>query len=92
METLTFNGKDISYQAGWHDQSTFSLDAGYGEGLKDSDGDEYFIHIEYHADENVWVREVWFEDDYLSVKEWKDYDDKMKAEYDKIVELAKTLV
>lgn len=89
MSTLNFNGKEISYQTRWIDNDTFSLDAGYGDGLKDSEEDEYFIHIEYHADTDTWVKEVWFEDDYLQVGEWIGYDAQMQDEVEKIMEIAR---
>lgn len=92
MDRIRIGNKELSYLFRWLDNVTFAIDVGYGDGLKDSDNDDYFIHIEYHADTDNWIREVWFEDDYLSVDEWKDYDQKKKSEYDEIIAFAKTLI
>lgn len=92
MDSLRVGNKKLSYLFSWLDDVTFEIDVGYGDGLKDSDNDDYFIHIEYHSDTDNWIREVWFEDDYLSVDEWKDYDQKKKSEYDEIIAFAKTLI
>lgn len=48
-----FRGKETSYDYEWNDDTTFTFDFGDGdEDFVDDDGDEYFIHCQYCADQN----------------------------------------
>lgn len=61
--TYFIKGKEVSCMHHWLDDNTFVFDIGDGD-LTDSNGEDYFIHAEYHTDEDKFVFEIWWEDDY----------------------------
>lgn len=65
-EKIPFRGNEVSCSMSWPDDYTFAFDIGDGE-FTDSDGDDYFIHFEYHAYDDEWVVEVCFENEALQV-------------------------
>lgn len=60
MNTYPFRGKQLSYDLHWLDDFTFIFDFGDGD-LYDEDGDSYFIHCEYHTDDDTFEFEIWYE-------------------------------
>lgn len=63
---ISFRNRGVSYSAGWQD-GLYVFDFGDGE-FVDSDGDSYFIHVEYNPDKNKWIAEVWWEDDHMEIR------------------------
>lgn len=61
MEKFIFKSKETSYSWNWLDKNTFVLDFGDGEFI-DSDGDIFFIHCEYHLDNQEFIFEIYWED------------------------------
>jgi hypothetical protein len=91
------NGKVLSCDAYWNDDTSFALDIGDGE-LKDSNKDKFFIHVEYNKDDNEWyyVFEIWFDDDCTyDINKFKpEYRDEYltEAEMKGLKEIIRTLV
>ncbi len=83
MKTVSFMGKQYHYDGNYIDDATYIFDFGDGE-MADEDGDNMFIHMEYHGDEDRWVTEVWFDDDYLVFTEWTGYSKEAQADIDAI--------
>ena len=73
METIKFRNEEVSCMYGWLDNDTFGFDFGDGE-FVDSEGDDYFIHIEYHVTDNKWIVEIWWEDDNIDIEELDKID------------------
>lgn len=65
-DSFVFRGNSVSFGWHWSDEDTFGLDFGDGE-FVDSQGQDYFIHFEYHVKDNIWVIEVWWEDEALPI-------------------------
>ena len=61
MEKFIFKNKETSYNWNWLDENTFILDFGDGEFI-DADGDSFFIHCEYHLDNQKFIFEIYWED------------------------------
>ena len=57
MSTFFIKDKEVSFGYSWLDDITFAIDIGDGD-LTDSNGDDYFIHAEYHVDEDKFVFEI----------------------------------
>lgn len=66
-DRFNFRGQEISYQWNWLDNNTFIFQFGDGEFI-DLES-EYFIHFEYHTEDNEWIIEIWWEDDSINVNE-----------------------
>lgn len=71
MSTFYIKDKEVSCNYLWRDVITFVFDIGDGD-LVDSDGDNYFIHVEYHVDTDKYVYEIWWDDEYLNLDECKE--------------------
>ena len=63
MNTINFKGQLLHYDLFYIDKNTFCMDFGDGE-LKDSDGEDYFWHIEYHLDTKEYIFEIWYENEH----------------------------
>lgn len=73
-KTLRFRGQAILYYVYFLDCVTFILY--FGEDVfVDSKGDKYFIHLEYHLDENKWVTEICFEDETVLIDDFINPDE-----------------
>ncbi len=81
---VKFDGKEINYvPSGQINEGVFIFDLGDGE-LKDVEGDDYFLHLEYIKDKNEWIEEIWFDDDYILFKEWAYATEQMKKDLNNI--------
>ena len=60
LEKFLFRGQMVSYMYNWSDEDTYGFDFGDGE-FKDSEGLDYFIHLEYHVADDEWIVEVFWE-------------------------------
>lgn len=56
-----FRGRATGCDHVWLDDDTFVFQFGDGE-FTDPEGRDYFIHLEYHVQDNEWVTEVFWED------------------------------
>ena len=88
--TVKFNNQTVGYVfSGWRDDDeVFLFDFGDSE-LVDRDGDDYYVHLEYHSEENRWVEEIWWEDEYLSFGEWTGANNQLRHDLDEIEEMLK---
>lgn len=66
-DRFNFRGREILYQCHWDDDNIFVFQ--FGDGEFTDLASEYFIHFEYHLEDNKWVIEVWWEDDNIDIKE-----------------------
>lgn len=89
-QNLYFRGEKVSYGWAWDDADTFGFDFGDGD-FTDSEGDEYFIRLEYHVADDEWIVEIWWEDvNVINVNEVSFADDYItKDEIEKVKEFAK---
>ena len=79
MKTILFRGSEIPYYINWLDDVTFVF--WFGEEIfTDSEGDNYFIHFEYHLDENEWVIEIFWEEDSALLSDIKNSDEYITAD------------
>lgn len=87
-KTLLFREQEIQYYTNWFDDDTFEL--WFGENIFiDSDGDDYFIHIEYHLDDNEWVIEFYFEEEFVLIEDFINPDEYItKKEIEEIKKIA----
>lgn len=87
-KTLLFREQEIQYYTNWLDDDTFEL--WFGENIFiDSDGDDYFIHIEYHLDDNEWVIEIYFEEEFVLIEDFINPDEYItKKEIEEIKKIA----
>lgn len=69
--SMYLKDKEVSCSYIWKDVNVFALDIGDGD-LTDSVGDDYFIHVEYYTDEDKFVFEIWWEDEYLNLNECQE--------------------
>lgn len=69
--TYFINGKEVSCCYVWRDDTTFCFDIGDRD-FKDSNGDDYFIHVEYWTDKDKFVFEIWWDNGYLNINECKE--------------------
>ena len=54
-----FRDRRTRYDYNWIDNNTFTFCFGDGE-FVDKMGDDYFVLVEYHADENAFKFEIWY--------------------------------
>lgn len=81
-DKLVYKGIELTYGAdGWLDDITYCCDFGDGQ-LTDNDGN-YFIHVEYHKNEDKWMFEFWYEDENYDNTEVITPDLKVFNEYDR---------
>ena len=87
-KTLLFREQEIQYYTNWLDDDTFEL--WFGEDIfVDSEGDEYFIHIEYHLDDDEWVTEIYFEEEFVLIEDFINPDKYItKKEIEEIKKIA----
>lgn len=71
IEFLTFRGVNYTYSWNWLDEDTFVLQFGDGE-LKDLEGDDCFILLEYHIKEDNFIIQSWYEEDNILI--YSDYE------------------
>lgn len=57
-----FRGRPMAFDYVWQDNDTFVFQFGDGE-FTDRDGNDYFLHLEYHVADNEWVTEVFWQDE-----------------------------
>lgn len=69
--SMYLKNKEVSFSYIWKDTNIFAIDIGDGD-LTDNDGDDYFIHVEYYTNEDKYVFEIWWEDEYLNLNECKE--------------------
>lgn len=55
-----FRNKNMLYDYNWIDKNTYTLCLDDAE-FVDKDGDKYYILTEYHADENSFIFEIWYD-------------------------------
>ena len=91
---IKFRDKEIFYNYHWIDENTFIFDFGDGE-FVDSEEHDYFIHFEYHLDNDKWIVEIWWEDDNLNIDEFDESDADeyiMEHEIEEVIEFAEQLL
>lgn len=89
-DKIIFRGKELDYLCDWLDHITFRFEFGVGV-FTDSEGDDYFIHCEYHADDDRFIFEAWFEYDYINIKDKPEYITEKEMEYIKDIMKQKIL-
>lgn len=77
-EKFDFRGKKVTYDWEWLDDDTFVFQFGDGE-FQDEYGD-YFIHFEYHVEDNEWIVEVFWNSDAAVIGDINNSDDYITVE------------
>lgn len=68
IEQFNFRGQYVTYNWNWLDNDIFELEFGDGD-FTDSENNDYFLHFEYHVNDNQWIIEVWWEYDNININE-----------------------
>ena len=59
--TFLFREQMVTFAYNWLDDDTFGFDFGDGD-FVDSEGKDYFIHLEYHVADEEWITEIFWDD------------------------------
>ena len=82
-KTVLFNNQHVRYGNYKYNSDVCVFDFGDGE-LKDFCGDDYFVHLEYYPDKNVWIEEIWWEDECLPFGTWTGTTVQLRHDLDEI--------
>ena len=86
--TFKFRNQRVSFEYHWLDDNTFIFQFGDGE-LTDPEGDNYFLHFEYHLMENKWIITIWWENENICIDELDQTDVQAFITREEILEVKK---